>query len=287
MTIKSILVPLPEPRLVPTSLKAAITVATQFTAHIEALHARPDPRMIAAAYMSDTMPGPMIEQVIRDTGTQAEENARKTREAFDRACAAANVRYAEKPVRANAVTAAWREETGEEDQLVRWYGRVTDLTVLPHPVGDNDVGVRLSLETSLMETGRPLLLVPPKISTKIGSNIAIAWNGSTESARAVDEAKPFLANARKVTILTAVEKGEDFNPEGLQNFLGWHGVKAGIEKVRTRSDVGKALLSAATRVGADLLVMGAYSHSRVREMILGGVTRYVLSNATIPALMAH
>lgn len=287
MTIKSILVPLPEPQLAATSLKAAFTVANAFDAHIDVLHARPDPRTVAAAYMTDSMAGPMIEQVMKDTEKQSAQTARKTREAFDKACAAAKVRYAEKPGRNAGVTAAWREDIGEEDQLLRRYGRVTDLIVLPRPSGDLDIGIRLSLEAALMETGRPLLLVPPKAPTKIGSNIAIAWNGSTEAARAVDEAKPFLENARKVTIMTAAERNTDHDPEDLQSFLAWHGVKAAIEKVRSRDDVGKALLSAATRLGVDLLVMGAYSHSRLRQMILGGVTRHVLSNVTMPALMAH
>lgn len=287
MTIKSILVPLPEPQLAAISLKAAITVANQFDAHIEVLHARADANLVAAAYMSDNMAGPMVEQVLKDTERQSAESSRKTREAFDKAIAAAKVRYAEKPGRNAGVTAAWREDIGEEDNLLRRYGRVADLIVLPRPGGDLDITIRLSLEAALMETGRPLLLVPPKAPTKIGSNIAIAWNGSTEAARAVDEAKPFLENARKVTILTAAEKGTDYNPEGLQSFLAWHGVKAPIEKVRASGDVGKGLLNAANRVGADLLVMGAYSHSRVREMILGGVTRYVLSNITMSTLMAH
>jgi nucleotide-binding universal stress UspA family protein len=288
MTIKSILVPVSEPRLIASSLKAAITVATPFAAHVEVLHAKADARLVATAYMSDTISGPMVEQVMTDTENRATQNARKTRDAFDKAIAAAKVRYAEKPIRgANGVTVAWREDTGEEDQLLRKYGRVSDLVVLPRPTAEVDVGVRLSLEASLMETGRPLLLVPPKVPAKIGSNIAIAWNGSTEAARAVDEAKAFFEKARKVTILTASEKGEDFDPEGVQRLLGWHGLKATIERVRTRGDIGKGLLNAATRAGADLLVMGAYSHSRVREMILGGVTRHVLSNATMPALMAH
>jgi nucleotide-binding universal stress UspA family protein len=287
MTIKSILVPLPGPQAAAVSLKAAFSIAASFDAHVEALHARPDARMIAAAYMSDTMSGPMIEQVMKDTESQSLQNARKTREAFDKACAAAKVRYAEKPGRTAGVTAAWREDTGEEDQLLRRYGRIADLIVLPRPTADLDVGIRLSLEAALMETGRPLLLVPPKAPAKIGGNIAIAWNGSTEAARAVDEAKPFLANARKVTILTAAEKNLNIDPEGLQSFLAWHGVKAAIEKVRVRGDVGKALVSTAVRVGADMLVMGAYSHSRVREMILGGVTRHVISEVPMTALMAH
>ncbi len=290
MTIKCILVPLSDPRLVKTSLKAAITIAARFAAHIDALHVRPDPRMVAASFMGDAMPGSMVEELIADTEKRSAETARKTRQAFDQVCKAAGIKYAEQPGRGtNALTAAWREEIGYEDQWLRVHGRVSDLIVLPRPSGDIDVGVRLSLEAALMETGRPLLMVPEKAPTKIGNHIAIAWNGSTEAARAVGEARPFIETARKVTVLTAAEKDldGDFDPDGLGRFLAWHGVKAPVVKVRPRGDVGKALLSAAGKAGADLLVMGAYSHSRVREMILGGVTREVLTSADLPVLMAH
>jgi nucleotide-binding universal stress UspA family protein len=281
-------VPLSEPGLVKTSLQAAFKAAGPFTAHIEALHVRPDPQLSAAAMTGEVMSSSMIDQIIKDGEKQSATNASKTREAFDRACKTAGIRYAEKPQRGNRVTAAWREETGYEDHELVLRGRASDLIVLSRPASAIDVAKRLSLEAALMETGRPLLLVPPKVPTKIGSNIAIAWNGSAEAARAVGEAKPFLLNARKVTILTAAERqGEDSNPAGLQSLLAWHGIKARIDKVRTRGDVGKALLGAAKRAGADLLVMGGYSHSRVRELVLGGVTRHVLSEATMPVFMIH
>lgn len=288
MTIKSILVPLSDPRLAKLSLKAAITVAEPFTAHIEVLHVRPDSRTIAASYMGETMSASLVEEMIATTEQKAADNARKTRAAFDAACAAEKIRYSAKPSRANAVTASWHEEIGYEDQWLRTAGRVADLILLARPTAEIDVGARLSLEAALMDTGRPLLVVPPKVPTKIGTNVAIAWNGSAESARAVSEAKPFLATAKKVTILSANEPGaEEYNPDGLRSLLAWHGISAKVEKVRTRGDVGKALLGAAEKAGANLLVMGAYSHSRVREMILGGVTRHVLSNGNIPVLMAH
>jgi nucleotide-binding universal stress UspA family protein len=288
MTIKSILVPLSEPRLAKLSLKAAITVAEPFTAHIEALHVRPDSRTIAASYMGETMSAAMVEEMIATTERKAAENARKTRAAFDATCAAEKIKIAAKPSRANAVTASWREEIGYEDQWLRTAGRLADLILLARPTAAIDVGARLSLEAALMDTGRPLLVVPPKVPARIGTNIAIAWNASAESARAVSLAMPFLDNAKKVTILTASEPGsEEYDPDSLRSLLAWHGISAKVEKVRTRGDAGKALLAAAEKAGANLLVMGAYSHSRVRELILGGVTRHVLSSADLPVFMAH
>jgi nucleotide-binding universal stress UspA family protein len=230
----------------------------------------------------------MVEQIMKDTQTKSLATAKATRAAFDQMCKAAGARYAEKPMRTNAVTVAWREEIGYEDQSLRTWGRLNDLTVLPRSLDGSDVGVRLSLEAALMDTGRPLLVVPPQAPAKIGSNVAIAWNGSVEASRAVNAAKPFLLAARKVSILTAKEpSNEDIGPESLRAALAWHGISAKVEPVRARGDIAKALLSAADRAGANLLVMGAYTHSRVREMILGGVTRHVLSEAEIPTLLAH
>ena len=288
MTIKTILVPLSEPGLVKTSLLAAFKLAGPFAAHVEALHVRPDPQLAAASLMGEAMSGAMIDQILKDGIKRSAANAVKTRQAFEQACKTAGIAYSERPQRANRTTAAWREEIGYEDHVLVSRGRVADLIVLSRPVSQIDVAGRFSLEAALMETGRPLLLAPPKLPARIGAKIAIAWNGSAESARAVSEARPFLLAARQVTILTAAEpQSEDPNPAGLQSQLAWQGIKARIDKVRTSGDIGKALLRAAERAGADLLVMGGYSHSRVRELILGGVTRHVLSETTIPVFMVH
>ena len=183
MTIKSILVPLSEPSLVKTSLQAAFKVAGAFVAHIEVLHMRPDSQMVAASLMSESMSGEAVERIMKDSEENAAKNASKTHEAFERACKAAGIRYAEKPQRTNRVTVEWREAIGYEDHGLVMRGRVSDLIVLSRPTSEIDVAMRLSLEAALMEAGRPLLLVPPKLPTKIGANIAIAWNGSAEATK--------------------------------------------------------------------------------------------------------
>jgi nucleotide-binding universal stress UspA family protein len=133
-----------------------------------------------------------------------------------------------------------------------------------------------------------VLVAPPKAPAKLGGTVAIAWNGSAQAARAVEGALPFLAGA-KVTVLTAAEKDEFVAaPAELSAYLAWHGVSASTATVEADSDAaGEALLAEAGKLGADLLVMGGYGHSRVREVILGGVTYHVLGNAEIPVLMAH
>jgi nucleotide-binding universal stress UspA family protein len=157
--------------------------------------------------------------------------------------------------------------------------------VLAHPSLQR-VGASLSTEAALMNTGRPVLLVPQHPPSQIGSSIAVAWNGTAESAGAVGETKAFLRGARKVTILTVDEPGTEYSdPEGLRRFLSLHGVSARTHRVRSRA--GEALLHAAEQAGANLLVMAAYSHSRLRQLVFGGVTSHMLQSANIPLLMVH
>jgi nucleotide-binding universal stress UspA family protein len=166
---------------------------------------------------------------------------------------------------------------------------VSDLIVVRRPRNSTDMSARTIAESGLMRTGRPVLLVPGSKPGKVGSSVAIAWNGSVEASKAVASAMPFLMRARAVTAISVVESGVEFhNLEGLVQYLRWHGIRAKPAVVKSRAgDTGKAVCGAASRAKADLLVMGAYTHSRMREMIFGGVTDHVLRASRIPVLLAH
>lgn len=157
----------------------------------------------------------------------------------------------------------------------------------------------------LLHSGRPVLIVPhalraeqlaPAAHPAAASNVLISWNGSKEASRAVSAALPLLQRAKQVHVavfdaqLHAAEHGEHPGADILQ-YLARHGVQAKLLLLdggaTRRGDIGDALLSQASDLSADLLVMGAYGHSRLRETILGGVTRTVLQSMTIPVLMAH
>jgi len=287
MTIKTILVPVSDSRSGKPALQAALAVARMVGAHLEALHVRPDPRTAMLEYAGEPVSGTMVEQFMRTAEERAAQDAQAARRVFDDICDKEGIALAERPPAPNGVSANWREEVGYEDRWLQALGRICDLVVLARAVSDIDIAGRLSLEAGLVETGRPVLIVPHKEAAKIGSAVAIAWKNSAESARAVQAALPFLAAAQKVVILSATEEATDQDPEGLQTYLAWHGIRASVEKLKPRGDIGPALLAAAEKAGSDLLVMGAYGHSRVRQMILGGVTRHVLGHAAIPVLMAH
>ncbi|HEY4135049.1 MAG TPA: universal stress protein [Alphaproteobacteria bacterium] len=287
MSIKTILAPIADAQTGKNTLKAAFLVAKQFDAHVDVLHVRPDPRAAVVDYVGEAVSGAMIEKVIKSTIERSAKNAQSARKLFDAACRTGSVVIAERAPAPGGASAAWREEIGYEDRWLQSYGRLTDLVVVARALNDQDLMAKLSLEAGLMETGRPILVVPPKAPAKIGSSIAIAWKANAEASRAISAAMPFIETARKVTILSVAENDEDQRLTQIQAYLAWHGVRAKVESSRTKGDIGPALLSAADKAGADMLVMGAYSHSRVREMILGGVTKHVVANAGLPVLMAH
>lgn len=289
MTIKKLLVPVTDPEAAASPLAAAFAVASQFDAHVEVLHVRADPRNEIMAYVGEDMSGPMVQEVLEVAEARAADLAEKARKQFEDACALAQVPIAETAPGPGGVSASWHEETGYGESWIERCGRLADLTVIQRPTAAEDIVTRRAVETAILGTGRPLLVTPPSVPETIGGNIAIAWNGSAEAAHSVGTAIPFLVKATSVTVLSA-DKGQTPGPGAAEliDYLSWHGIKATATAVAVEGgSTGSALLAAASSAGADLMVMGAYTHSRMREMIMGGVTRRVLEKTDIPVLMAH
>ena len=146
-----------------------------------------------------------------------------------------------------------------------------------------------TFETALFEGGRPILLAPPTAPTSLGEAILVAWNGSTETARAVAFAMPFLRTAQRVRVVS-VEGGTVPGPsaEDLARSLACEGVEADWRALPAgRRTPGETFLSEAKEFGCDLLIKGAYTQSRLRQMIFGGPTSHLLAHADLPLLMAH
>jgi len=187
-------------------------------------------------------------------------------------------------------TALFRSETDCAPVLLSKYGPTADLIVVGLPTrGEIDNG--LTLEAALFHTGRPVLALPSTGPTTIpqGAPIAVAWNGRPEAARALSAALPILARSDAEVILMHVGAGE--RPQTLASvvdYLALHGIESRSLYLTDRpGGTGALLLEEAARHDAGLLVMGAYSHNRWREMILGGVTRHVIQHAVLPVLFAH
>ncbi|MTJ79829.1 MAG: universal stress protein [Telmatospirillum sp.] len=286
---KSILTCLCDADTAPSTLGLALLVARSHGAHVEALHVKLDPAT-AVPLVGEGMSGAMVEEMLGVAEQQATERADGIRKLFEQICARQEVALAGKPPAEPAATAHWREEIGHEEEIIAEAGRLSDMVVIARPSPDRDIPSIMSLNAALLESGRPLMLAPPRLPASVGRHVAIFWNGSVEAARAVAAAMPFLVKAQAVTILSARE--EDANTPGeLADYLAWHGVAA-TERAFAAGGTGggqvaQMLLDEAVTRGADLIVMGAYTHSRLRQLILGGVTRQILHGANLPVLLCH
>jgi nucleotide-binding universal stress UspA family protein len=185
----------------------------------------------------------------------------------------------------------WLEDAPEGENFVGSYGRVFDITVLSRP-DDSSIGLHhRAIESALFESGRPVLLAPPVPPKEIATNIMVHWNGSTEQARTTEAAMPLLRQANRVTVLNVVGGQGVAGPSAKQlcRYLERSGIQARLLSVELEGrGTGEAVLQAAAAAAScDLLVKGAYTQSRLRQMIFGGTTRYILAHAELPVLMAH
>ncbi len=180
----------------------------------------------------------------------------------------------------------WVDIEGLAAPLVGEWGRRSDFLVIPRPAHRGDAPERLATQAALFDTDRPVLVVPPGPSGAFGERVAIAWRDDKRTERAVLAALRLLPHAKQVHVLAGVRSGA---PEpGLPDILVEHGINAVSHILPIGSGTfGEALLDEAHAVGADLLVMGAYTKSAWRELLLGGVTRYMLARADLPVLMRH
>lgn len=193
------------------------------------------------------------------------------------------------------VRTEWRELHGEAAEIILLNARYTDLVIAgqPDPSGD-DYGTRADVVTELvLGAARPVLLVPyagaPAAS---GRRVLIAWNESREATRAVHAALPLLAKAAQVTVLSVnpeeTPSGAAYPGAALVRHLGRHGIQAEAKHIPMHAGgVGRTILERAATGNADLIVMGAWGHSRFRELVLGGATREVLRHMNIPVLIFH
>ena len=194
------------------------------------------------------------------------------------------------------ISTEWRSATGFPIDVAAVQARYADLTILSQLAPENAQAVVDSPrpEYIALTTGRPILVIPyAGHYGRIGERVLVAWDASREATRAVSDAMPLLLGASVVTVLTVdpvVDRHQQGAVPGADIALHFarHGVTADVEKVMSAgTSVGDMLLSRACDLSADLLVMGAYGHSRVRELVLGGVTRTVLTSMTLPVLMSH
>ncbi|MQX37664.1 universal stress protein [Roseospira navarrensis] len=270
------------------SIETAFLAGAALGAHVEVFHVRPDPAS-AVPYVGEAMAGALVEEMMAAAERDARNRADALKALFDEMVEARGLSLRSGPPPLDTLTADWIAIDGNEPEEVAARGRVSDLLVAGRPSPNRELPSLITLNAALMEAGRAVLVAPPTAPASVGTSVAIAWNGSPEAARAVQAAMPLIEAAGAVTILAASDTDALCGADDLARHLAWHGVTPRTIPIEGHhgEEVGKALLGHCDDAGADLLVMGAYTHSRLRQLILGGVTRYVLDHAELPVLLSH
>jgi nucleotide-binding universal stress UspA family protein len=276
MSYKTILVHCDAGKSVSHRLGVAAELAQRFGARLVGLHVRRP--FDAPVYFNGSLP---MDDLLRiyDEGAKADE-------------AAAAAAF-EKAIKGKHLSTEWRMASGYPENEVALQARYADLIVLGQAEPEPTATPSDLPETVALAIGRPVLVVPHIGAKPPGKVVLLCWNASREAARAAADSLPFLKAAEKVIIL-AVDPATSSAGHGAEPgadvaaWLSRHGVKVTVQRdVAADSDVGGVILSRAADHDADLIVMGIYGHSRMREMVLGGVSRTLLGSMTVPVIMAH
>ena len=279
MAYKDLLVHVDDTRSCAARLQAAVDLAAAHEAHLTGVYIIADPS--PAVFATGHVPPEFLDSMQQRVRERAE---------------AALARFAEVAGR-NQISFETRIDrvlyTEVVDALAT-NARYADLVIVGQADPDDPEGPRYLPEGVTLGSGRPSLVIPYIGPTPtLGQRVTVAWNAGREAARAVNDALPILAGAQAVDVVTVNPSEAPFGHgeepgADIALHLARHGVKVEVQRIDTRDlDVANAILSHVADRGSDLLVMGAYGHSRLRELVLGGVTRTILHDMTVPVLIAH
>ena len=283
--MQSILVPVEDSPGLQGQLSTALLLARQFNGHIDGVAPRAD----FGPYVFGDGMSAAATTALESFEEEQQARAERARGAFRDFMRAQEGAWGDPLKPSSEPTADWLEEIASGDEALGQLARLYDVSVLARPISNEAVPRLALLETVLFEGGRSILVAPPETPATMGQSVLIAWNGSTESARAISLAQPLLARAERVVVLS-VEGGTVAGPDADQvgRALQRSGIAAEASQVSAAGrSTGEAILAEAEKCNADLLVKGAYTHSRLRHMIFGGATSHLLTEARLPVLMAH
>lgn len=282
MGIRKILVPIDGTEATRGALATGFAVAKRFGAHVDVLHPRVDP-IDAVTFAGEGMSGEVVQELLDLTEQQGEVRAAAALAMFSEVRAAAGAE--EGPARAGVLTARFLSPRSREEDAVAHLGRLCDLIVVDRrPAGGDGMPAGM-LNAALFETAHPVLVAGPEAVADMYRRIIVAWNGSLEASRSITAALPFLAGAEEVVVTHSADLPQGRSPEDVLDYLACHSISAAKMMLPPDRPVADALV--AVTQGFDLLVMGAYTHGRLWQLILGGVTKHMLEAAALPLFMAH
>ena len=281
MSMKTILVPMEYHDTMQSALETALLLGRRCDSYIEGFALR---WAIDQFLVGDVMAGVVPVKYSEDIAAET----KKAKRIFETFMQQRDVPRATETTK--SLSFGWLDNASEGESFIGSYGRVFDVIVMKRRDDHSGPMHDRAIESGLFESGRPILLSPPLPPRQIATNVLIAWNCSTEQARAIALALPLLQKADRITVLTVIGGTGVAGPsaEQLIRYLRRNGIVAEAKGVELdSSSTGEAILATAQSLGCDLLIKGAYTQSRLRQWIFGGATQHVLENAALPVLLAN
>ena len=268
------------------ALDTAGSLAASAGGHVDAVLLRRDPRDVLPI-VGEGFGAAMIDELMTAAENRAKDQEAAARATFD-AWAADSGAAVGDGMETDRLTASFNSKVGPIPGLERDPSRLADVTVCTRGGKQENPDRAALIETAVMDSGRPVILASDAAGESIATNVLVAWNGSAEAARAVSMAMPLLLRANRVTVVTVDDGDVSADPKALASTLRMNGIEAdGVTAVMDRAGVAATLEAEAGRQGADLVLIGAYSHSRVREFVLGGVTDDALTEGSVAMMLAR
>jgi nucleotide-binding universal stress UspA family protein len=281
--MKSLLIPFFDDDAALSALSHAVMIAKRFNSHIEGMFVSPGPQVLDSG-----LGIPMVVPYAIEAGKQGALLAERAKSRFESVLTQQDIKMSPINEDSSTVSARWRDFENSKNPLLGDDGRVFDMIVVGRGFGHQWTDWSTICESALFESGRPVLITPQEIGS-IGEHAAIAWNGSTETARTIALSMPILLKTKKVTVMT-LDGWSVPGPDGgqLVNNLLRNGINATLTDIDLDGRTpGQAIVEEAIDTGADMLVKGAYTQSRLRQLVFGGATRHILHKANLPVIMAH
>jgi len=283
--MKKLLVPLLGDAQDDVALYGASALAATHGANIEAHLFLRDP-IDVVPFVGEGVSADVIDKILESAKETAKVISAASKTRFKQWCEKENISDSGGAIE-GAMSATLDENVGNIPASLIPFARAADMAVFACKSDDWNVDREPMLRAAIFESGRPVLLVPNETVPSIGKKIVVTWNGSAEAARAVAVAMPTLMAAEAVIVLTVRDHNEA-EPESVANTLRLNGINASANIVsEAAGGVSETLIDEARKIEADLLVIGAYSHNRLREFVLGGVTMDYIDGTRIPVLMMH
>jgi nucleotide-binding universal stress UspA family protein len=286
--MRSILVPVGGSETDMPLFETALAAAQPISAHLKFVHIH-----IGAGEAAVHMPhtafamGPALANALKELNMSAQTRSADARRHFSDFCRRSHIDIHDMPAPSQGVTASWHEAEGRALERILQYARHSDLVVVGRASKANGLPGDF-IEELLVRCGRPVLIANSTAQPTLTGTVMVCWKGTPESARAMSAAMPYLTRADRVVLVTVAESEEPTDVADVVRQLAWNGVRAETRVItQLGTAIPEALASAARDCGADLVVMGAYGRSRMRELLFGSCTHAVIRGADRPVLLMH